>query len=52
MDIIAKHVDDNIGMLTENTYRKYLWHYTPLTDLWHIGQGISNHLNRLGIYDM
>ena len=52
MDIIAKHVDDNIGMLTENTYRKYLWHYTPLTDFWHIGQGISNHLNRLGIYDM
>ena len=28
MDIIAKHVDDNIGMLTENTYRKYLWHFS------------------------
>lgn len=52
LDIISKHVPDNIGMLTERTYQKYLWTHQPLTDFWHVGPGIANRLSKLGIYDM
>ena len=52
LDIISKHVPDNIGMLTERTYQKYLWHHQPLTDFWHVGVGTMNHLSRMGITDM
>lgn len=52
LDIISKHVSDNIGMLTEKMYQKYLWHHQPLTDFWHVGTGTMNHLKRMGIYDM
>ncbi len=52
LDIISKHVSDNIGMLTEKTYQKYLWHHKPLTDFWHVGNGIANRLAKLGIDDM
>ena len=52
LDILAKHEKDGIALLTEEKYKKLLWHHTPLTDFWHIGYGISSHLNRLGIYDM
>ena len=52
LDIISKHVPDNIGMLTERMYQKYLWHHQPLTDFWHVGVGTMNHLARMRIYDM
>lgn len=52
LDIISKHVPDNIGMLTERTYQKYLWTHQPLTDFWHVGPGTANRLAKLGIYDM
>lgn len=52
LDIIAKHTNDNIGMLTEASYKKYLWHYTPLTDFWHIGVGIAARLLKYDIHDM
>lgn len=52
LDIISKHVDGNIGMLTERTYKKYLWHHTPITDFWHVGSGTANKLKKLGISDM
>ena len=52
LDIISKLVDENIGMLTEKMYQKYLWHHQPLTDFWHVGIGTMNHLARMGIYDM
>lgn len=52
LDIISKHVQDNIGMLTERTYQKYLWTHQPLTDFWHVGPGTANRLAKLGIYDM
>lgn len=52
LDIMAKHAPDNIALLTEEKYKKLLWHYTPLTDFWHIGHGISHHLERLDIHDM
>ena len=52
LDITAKHVADNIGYLDETKYQKELWHHLPLTDFWQIGQGITKHLAKLGIYDM
>ena len=52
LDIISKHVESNIGYLDEELFKKYLWNYTPLTDFWSIGPGISNRLNNLGIFTM
>lgn len=52
LDIISKHVKDNMGCLTEKTYKKYLWHYRPLTDFWQIGTGIAARLEKYNIYDM
>ena len=52
LDIMAKHSKDNMGVLTEELFKKYLWHHQPLTDFWHIGVGIASHLQRLGINDM
>ena len=52
LDIIAKHSKDNIGILNESMYQKYLWHYHPITDFWHIGKGIANRLLKYQIDDM
>ena len=52
LDITAKHVKDNIGILDEETYLKTLWSHKPLTDFWRIGAGIANRLERMGIYTM
>ena len=52
LDIISKHTTSNIGYLDEELYKKYLWNYTPLTDFWSIGPGISRRLNNLGILTM
>ena len=57
MDIVAKHItpDKNgvrIAGLDEMTYRKYLWNHRPLTDFWRVGKGISNKLEKNGIYTM
>ena len=52
LDITAKHVNDNIGMLDEDLYKRTLWHHKPLTDFWQIGRGIAKRLEKLGIEDM
>lgn len=52
LDITAKHVKDNIGILTEDSYRETLWDHKPLTDFWRIGKGIANRLERQGIHTM
>lgn len=52
LDITAKHADDFIGILDENTYRQTLWSHVPLTDFWRIGPGIAARLARQGIYTM
>ena len=36
LDIISKHVKDNIGYLTEERFKKLLWHHTTLTDMYDI----------------
>lgn len=52
LDITAKHVEDHIGILDEETYRKTLWRHRPLTDFWRVGAGTAKHLERFGIYTM
>ncbi len=52
LDITAKHAPDRIGWLTEEKFKKELWHHKPLTDFWGISTGISNRLAKHGIHDM
>lgn len=52
LDITAKHVEDHIGILDEDSYRETLWNHRPLKDFWRIGTGISSRLERVGITTM
>ena len=57
MDIVAKHTEADkngvrIAGLDELAYRKFLWGHRPLTDFWRIGKGISQKLEKHGIFTM
>lgn len=52
MDIVAKHVDDHIGILDEFSYREQLWEHTPLSDFWRIGSRTEKKLAGYGIHTM
>ncbi|MCH5259008.1 MAG: DNA repair protein [Lachnospiraceae bacterium] len=52
LDITAKHSEDFIGELDEESYRKSLWNHKPLTDFWRIGPGIARRLEPFGIRTM
>lgn len=52
MDIVAKHVDDHIGVLDEFSYREQLWEHKPLNDFWRIGLRTEKELAGYGIYTM
>lgn len=52
LDIMAKHVEDNIGYLDETLYQKKLWNHRPLTDFWRVGAGTVNRLASMGIFTM
>ncbi len=57
MDITAKHMladkdGVRIAELDEMTYRRTLWNHKPLTDFWRVGRGISERLDKYGIYTM
>ncbi len=52
LDITAKHTRENIAYLDEEKFKNELWHHTPLTDFWQIGQGIQTRLNKLGLIDL
>ena len=52
MDIVAKHVDDHIGVLDEMSYRKLLWGHRPLSDFWRIGRRTERRLAGYGIHTM
>ena len=41
-----------IAYLDEMSFRKKLWHHKPITDIWRIGKGISNKLEKLNIYTL
>lgn len=52
LDITAKHSPDRIGWLTEEKFKKTLWHHRPITDFWQISKGIASRLEKYGIFDM
>ena len=52
MDIIAKHAEDFIGVLDEDTYKEQLWDHRPLTDFWMIGRQTAKKFERIGIDTM
>ena len=52
LDITAKHVEDHIGELTEESYRRTLWRHQPLTDFWRVGAGVQRRLRSMGISTM
>ncbi len=52
LDITAKHAEDHIGVLDEESFRQTLWHHRPITDVWGIGRGTARRLAALGVYDL
>ncbi|MBD5115861.1 MAG: DNA repair protein [Ruminococcaceae bacterium] len=52
LDITAKHSEDFIGILDEESYRRTLWDHQPLTDFWRIGHGTEKKLNEHGLFTM
>ena len=57
MDIVAKRIPADkdgvrIAELDEQTYRRELWDYRPLTKFWRVGRGIANKLALYGIDTM
>ena len=52
LDITAKHAEDFVGELDEESYRVKLWDHTPLTDFWRVGPGIAKKLAAIGIRTM
>ena len=52
MDIVAKHVEDHIGILDEISYRQQLWNHRPLSDFWRIGSRTERKLAGYGIHTM
>lgn len=52
LDITAKHVSDNIGMLDEQSFIESLWTHRPITDIWNIGPGIARRLAQHGVHDL
>lgn len=49
LDITAKHAEDFIGILDEESYRETLWDHTPITDFWRISTGTAARLRSHGI---
>ena len=52
LDLTAKHAEDFIGELDEESYRGKLWDHRPITDFWRISTGTEARLKRYGISTM
>ena len=52
LDICAKHADDGIGILDEESFRREIWFHHPITDIWSIGSGTARRLAQRHIYDL
>ena len=52
LDNTAKHVDDHIGEMDEETYCNTLWNHRPMTDFWRVGAGVERRLQSIGISTM
>lgn len=52
LDIAAKHTEDHVGILDEESFCKQMWNHRPLTDFWRIGSGTARTLEKYGILTM
>lgn len=52
LDITAKHSEDSIGILDVDSFKKSIWFYKPITDIWSIGDGIAKRLKKYGVTDL
>ena len=52
LDVTAKHSEDGIGELDEESFKREIWFHTPITDIWQIGPGIARRLAKYGAYDL
>lgn len=52
LDITAKHVEDGIGCLDEESFRRTIWPHRPITDIWGIGPGIAARLAKYHVFDL
>lgn len=52
MDIVSKKVDDHLGFLDEELFKKEMWFHTPLTDFWNIGSGIEHRLKKYNVKNL
>lgn len=52
LDITAKHVDDGIGELDQEEFRRTIWTHRPITDIWGIGPGIAARLAKYRVQDL
>lgn len=52
LDITAKRSPDFMGYLDEEGFKKTIWHHTPITDIWNIGDGIAKRLANYNIFDL
>jgi len=52
LDITAKHVEDHIGELDEESYCRTLWDHKPITDFWRVGAGVAKRLQSIGVATM
>ncbi len=52
LDITAKHAEDFIGELTEESYKATMWNHRPLTDFWRVGPGTARTLEQHYLFTM
>lgn len=52
LDVTAKHAPDMIGFLDDEEFKAKIWHHRPITDIWNVGRGIANRLEKMGVYDL
>lgn len=52
LDILAKHDPTNIAYLDQTRYLDLMSNHQPITDFWHVGNGIAKRLLKYGIEDM
>lgn len=52
LDIGAKHAEDGIGVLDEESFHRTIWPHRPITDIWGIGPGIAARLAKYGVHDL
>ena len=52
LDVCAKHAEDGIGCLDDESWKREIWFHQPITDIWGIGPGTARRLEKHGVYDL